>query len=123
MRFRVLVGKHSEGYHEDGSPKVYCADGSCDGNVVESATDLRKKNTPNGMKFLLLPDNDLQAAPLIEAAKAGFTSKPDDDGLSLMSVTSLRELAEEEEVDLGTVTRKDQIVGLIREARKSLKAS
>ncbi len=41
-RFRILAGKHQEGYNEDGSLKVYKK-----GEVVESKYDLTKLNPPD----------------------------------------------------------------------------
>jgi len=143
MKFRILIGKHSEGYHtvDDGNggqrrtgPKVYCADGSQEGSIIETNTDLCKMNRRGAIKFQrfyeasksgMPPSSDPEAVS--QAAQEGFYGMPEypiikekSDGLDGKSVTELRKIAEEEEVDLGNTKSRDQILGRIRESRRAV---
>jgi hypothetical protein len=135
MKFRILVGKHSEGYHlgADGrriKPKIYCADGKQDGNIIETTTDLCKMNHPGANKFQRLyesPKSSSDPEAVAEAAHEGFYGMPEDpavkaksDGLDGKNAAELRKIAEEEEIDLGSAKTKDQILGRIRESRHTV---
>ncbi len=72
-RFKVLVGKHQEGYTEDGSLRIYKK-----GEVVESKSDLTRLNGvgPAGMKFEALDKgrgqrNGTEAVPFNQSVAPG----------------------------------------------------
>ena len=91
-RFRLLRGIHNEG------GKTYKP-----GDVFDSASDLGRHNRGGGIRFEKLTE----AVPISET--------PTNDDLSRMTVPSLRELAEREEIDLGQAVLKDDILETIRE--------
>jgi len=111
-RYRVLRGIHGEGGTpavRDESGKVTAPakplkqyhKGSDDGDIVETDVDLCERfNIPDGpRKFDRLPD-----APVNQVA------------LDTMTVPELRKHAEGEEIDLGTATRRDEILNTIHAA-------
>ncbi|MCK9569339.1 hypothetical protein M0R72_10415 [Candidatus Pacearchaeota archaeon] len=134
MKFRLLIGKYSEGCVKTDSsntitPKVYSADGRFAGNLIETNINLLKFNQPLAPKFQQLaddfpmPSSTKEAAPTAEtevaqAAREGFYGKQDD-GLDGKTLAELRQIAEEEEVDLSSIRSKEQVMGRIREFRRS----
>lgn len=98
--FRLLAGRHHEGgitYNR--------------GDVFKSASDLLKHNRGH-RKFELLAETPQvqQTAPT-----STLTSEPTDE-LSGRTVAELRAMAEEDEIDLGGATKKEDILRIIREA-------
>jgi len=143
MKFRVLKGCHSEGHHADKSACIYYADGSGDGCIVDSASDLSKLNHPGAVKFERVFDETAeesirrqvanstgqkspaipnQDTPVAQAAREGFShGDTTTQTLETMTLPELKKMAEEEEIDLGTATRKDQIIQIIKSAYEPTK--
>ena len=94
--YRLLTGKHYEGIEE--SRKTYNA-----GEIVRSDTNLLVFNQPGCIKFELV---DEEGQP--------SKSSKHNDGLDPMTVSQLRAMAAEEEIDLGSASRKDEIIKIIR---------
>jgi len=108
MKFKVLRGQHSEG------GETYRA-----GDVVDSASDLNRHNSPGAKKFEQLeggvadvPSASPPATPAVEDEDSGEES----DDLDDMTVVQLKTFAEEEEIDLAGVSRKDEILSTVRAA-------
>jgi hypothetical protein len=107
-KFRVLHGIHAEG------GQVYRA-----GEVVDSATDLNRMNTPGSSKFEELVGGGVA---VVEAATPSSSSLDDDsdgavnDELDTMTVSQLREFAAQEEISLESSKKKADIVAAIRSA-------
>lgn len=112
-RFRVLVGKHSEG------GKIY-GKGTPNGDIVDSKSDLEKLNTAAGKKFERIGKKRPTPASQV-AAKGEEESYEDEgesnDGLEDMTVEELKEVAETEEVEYASGSRKADIIAAIRESR------
>lgn len=108
MKFKVVRGVHSEGgvtYEK--------------GDVVDSASDLRTLNSPGAIKFQILENE------VAEAARAGLEGKPvpvptGPDEFDAMTIPDLKKFASQEGIDLGTATKRDEILVLIREAVKAI---
>ena len=93
------------------------------GDIIESDQDLtafNDKRNPNNTKFELVnehgqalqsatPQNYRPPAPTPPAAIVN-------DSLSSKTVAELREIAAEEEIDLGSATRKEEILEILRRA-------
>lgn len=120
--FRVLQGKHSEGQRgPDGKLIKYGR-----GDIFHSASDLDKKfNSPISIKYERLPDGTLPThAPVAQAAEEGFKQLNDGNKLpdpsfdlkklQAMDVNALIKLAQEEEIDLGNLKKKDEIISQIQ---------
>ena len=97
MRFRIRVGRHSEG------GKLYDANDE-KRNLITTTKDLVEMFGPE--KFERLPDDD----------QPGRAFQGDKDRLMSMTVTQLRGLAEEEEIDLSEANNKREIVTTIYRA-------
>lgn len=113
-KFKVLVGRHSEGKDENGRPLVYYKNGPI-GDVVETDFDLRKLNLPTSPKFRLLEGADgrtvesqLEAPPVLEQEALKKLTKP-----------QLEQLAADEEVDISHCSTKAEIVKELAEALDS----
>lgn len=89
-KFKLLRGIHNEG------GETYYT-----GDIIDSASDLSKH--PQG-RARFEPVSD-------DAAVVTATKEPP---LESLTVVQLREIAEELEVDLDTVTRKDEIISALR---------
>lgn len=109
-RFRVVAGSHNEGgvtYRK--------------GDIVDSKSDLSKLNSPGSLKFQRAEDVE-------EAARQGFyegnTDKPKPsngpDEFDAMTIPDLKKFAAQEGIDLGTATKKDEILVAIRSYVKEL---
>lgn len=97
-RFKLLRGRHSDSNDSLGKPIIHKP-----GDTFESEYQLDSiHNSPGSTKFERLPDT----APIGVAAA--------DDGYSSMTVTELRVLAAEEEIDLTGATRKVDVIDRIR---------
>jgi hypothetical protein len=116
-RFRLLCGKHHEG-DANGAQRTYVR-----GDVFDSPYNLLKFNSLESKRFEVVPDstplvhNEVKkppAEPNLETPQAGPATE---NTLDSMTVTELRTLAEEEEIDLGNASRKDQIIQAIRATR------
>lgn len=120
MRFKLLTGIHQEGSSfKDGRYQrgtTYLARGyRTDENgiqhicgeegqdIIETDNNLLKHNSPGSVRFKRLDD-----VPETE----------NDDRLSSMTVTKLREFAEGEGIDLGTSMLKNEILETIRGERQ-----
>lgn len=110
-RYMVLAGAHYEG------GKQYVP-----GDIVDSMTDLNRLNGP-GMKpkFKQVKDSrdEEQARTQVSVAPA-VQQKETSDGilgtLEGMTVSDLRKLAAEEEIDLGDAKTKEELVKVIHES-------
>lgn len=119
--FRVINGKHSNGERD---PITNALIMYKPGDIFFSPTDLIAKfNSPDSIKFERMPEGALPTnAPVAQAAIEGFRGQTTPDSsfdinsLSTMDVPSLIKLAQEEEIDLGTLKRKDEIVSRIKTA-------
>lgn len=101
-KFRVLRGKH----HEHGRAYV-------PGDVVDSAFDLNKMNTPAGAKFEELRDQSIPATGEEPEPEPAETEVPEFEG---WDIKQLREYAEEHEIDVSDLKRRDAIIKKIQEA-------
>jgi hypothetical protein len=141
-RYRLLRGSHIEAHFRLSNPKdpasavideskVYQR-----GDIIETEDDLLKYNggpmDPKKFELVLDELTDLksmlsarekleQRIKVAQAAEEGFRTSqtdaakyPANDTLESMSVAELRKYAEEEEIDLGAATKKDQILNIIR---------
>jgi len=114
MRFRILVGNHTEGFgptekrYSARNPKGELVDDHPD--IIKSEIDLTERFGPD--KFQRLredePDQPHYAAELQEEE----TEEVDE--LTTWKVSELREYAEANEIDLEGATRKDEIIAAIR---------
>lgn len=134
-RFRVLRGRHREG------GKTY-GKGMPDGDVVETKNDLSRHNgsDPTMVKFLDITYGSPEALPSevqrqrdeikelkaqLAALQSGQTVSDNSDGdnkgsvssgeavYMAMTIPALREYAQDNEIDLGDATRKDDIIAAI----------
>lgn len=124
-KFRVLSGRHCEGDRDPVTNKLIIYN---QGEVFESKTDLDKRfNHPTGVKFERVSDATVVSrAPLAQAAAAGFNSAEGakkgtqpaftSNDLEVMTLDELKKLAAEEEVDLGGLTKKADIIARIQSA-------
>ena len=119
MKFRVLMGVHSE------SKKIYNA-----GDVVDSKSNLLKHNKGNSVRYERVADDakdtgkpvigasEEQKDAVAEAAKKGFedgnTAALPKAPLESMTVEQLRKMAEEYEIDVSTCKRKEELVNTLR---------
>ena len=104
MKFRILHGQHIAGKDENGKRIVYRgADGKGhSGDVFESEFDLVARF------------ND----PRMEQQK--FERVFHEDPLDSMTVKQLRQLAEDEEIDLGSATAKNDILRIVRGSKAAV---
>ena len=126
--FRLLQGTHCNG---DRDPITNALIVHRPGEVFFSPSDLVKKfNSPDSLKFEPLPDGTLPThSPVAQAAAEGFrgitqtqvTPDPSFDlaKLQAMDMPALIKLAQEEEIDLGTLKKKEEIVSRIQKALTS----
>lgn len=102
--FQVLRGVHHEG------GKTYYGRHKGKGDVVDSKSDLSKHNPP--------PESGIP--PRFKRVEgSAVVQEPPDDGLGVMTVAGLEDLAAEEEIDLGQATRRADVIAAIRAARGS----
>lgn len=139
QKFKLLRGRHVE-KAQDGGRKTYIANDPKN-NIVESRIDLETRFGPkkfqNLDRVLAHADSALQrqidelqaenkklkkqlnGENVDEGQKANGESKTDgtdEYNLRDMSVAELRKFADEMEVDLGTATKKDEIINTIQSA-------
>lgn len=118
MAFKLLRGYHRDWSHKidrDTRQRTTTKRMFKPGEVVESEKDLAKLfNRPGSVKFERLPDPP-QAQISQSQETVAVQRKPDVD-LEAMTVRDLRELAEQEEIDLSGATTKEQIVKALRQA-------
>lgn len=124
-RCRVIAGRHVEGGRRYKT-----------GDIVVSKTNLAERyNTPGAIKFEFLgtatPTQAVQAREAAEPVEKKFQepakveevveeqSTTEQSDLSTLTIEKLRELATEEEIDLGDAVRKAEIVSAIELARKA----
>jgi len=117
--YRVLAGKHHVGSGAD--RKVFKA-----GDIVVTNNDLLQFNQPGAAKFELVdsvgrPKSQKPIEKRVQP-KAVTPDIPLGDGLEDMTVNELRAMAEEEEIDLGSASRKDEIIKAIRNSMVSTAA-
>lgn len=112
-KYRVLRGRHAHGKDKNGSQIVYGP-----GDIVETDVDLTKLNAVGpklSRKFEKVadgvsPTKKAEGSPTVRAGAP-------DDNLDSMTVSELRQFAEEEEIDLSSVpqnARKEVLVQRIR---------
>lgn len=104
-RFRVLKGKYHEG--AGGERKTYSP-----GDIVTSNVDL--VSTFGTRKFERIDDSGRSVA--LSPPRRQEPPAPTND-LSSLTVGELKRLAADEEIDLGGVNRKEDIVRIISEAQ------
>lgn len=111
MRFKILRGKHAQ--KVDGKTVVYKA-----GEVIDSKVDLVAKfNSPNAVKFERVDD---AAKPGPAAAVAAPTPQAPKDAKELhamidrMGLAELKQMAEDDEVDLKGETDINKIRKLLK---------
>ena len=115
MKFRLIRGVH----HENGI--TYEKDG-----IVESAMDLTTLNSVGSIRFQKVESDFTGAAAagfntIHTDSKKSVPSGPDE--FDSMSVPDLKKFASQEGIDLGSATKKDDILLVIREAVKVILAS
>jgi hypothetical protein len=115
MKFRLMQGKHAHGSKIDGSLVVYRQ-----GDIIESDVDLEKKLKN---KFQRVIDDAMPTVrkPMVKTEDEPQLPKEEGesdpgDTLEAMTVSQLKKFAAEEEIDLGTATKKSEIVNTIRAA-------
>ncbi len=98
-KFKIIRGVHSFG------GKTYTS-GIEGQNIIETEENLLLRNNPSGIRprFVLLNN----FAPISE------NQEDVDDNLENQTVAQLRQFAEEGGIELGTATRKDEILSTIR---------
>lgn len=108
--FRVLRGSHSQ-REPDGTIKTYQR-----GDYVISDTDLAERL--GVAKFRKVSDDDMEekVAKKNDPGRPIVEPKPRNDGLDDMTVAQLKELADQEDYDLGNAKTKAEIVEAIRNA-------
>ena len=127
-RFQLLQGCHNEsiqvGTNEVGTPicelKRYRADGGEYGNEVVSAVDLEERFNGIGLrkqKFRYLGPADSSE---VKQAAAPPSQDKTEDNLDSMKLDDLKFIADNEEVELGGVTRKQDLIYKIRQHRVSV---
>lgn len=99
MWFKLLNGLHDQG---DG--KVYRR-----GDVVNSKQDLEKRFGPAKFQRVADPAQVKEEEPVASAPVSV------QDEFSDMTVAELKQFAASEEIDLGSASRKDEILAVIRE--------
>lgn len=122
--FRVLSGVHCEGERgADGKLVKYRR-----GEIFKSKSDLDKThNQPMSIRFERLPDDTPLTRPQVaQAAAQGFntaftdTNQPTPelqkifDDIQKMDVAALQKFAAEEEIDLGNLKKKEEIIAQIK---------
>jgi len=131
-KFRLLAGCHSEGTDQDGKPITFRK-----GDVFESDYNLDKMfNSVGAIKFEALDgvqfksaledmsDEELAAEVVRrQEAKAGnqptSTEYQEEDSLDSMTVRELKNFAEQEEIDLGNASTKENIIRVIRSSQNA----
>lgn len=98
--FRLNRGRHSEGRNEDGSPKVYVR-----GDIIESTTDLEKHNTKGA------PQKFTRVRPGTKPEQTPQETERED--FERMTVSQLKQLAADEEIDLGEAKTKQEIINAL----------
>jgi len=93
-RFKVLRGTHREG------GKKYNK-----GDIVNSASDLRRHNSPGAIKFQPLGEDDTIQEIIEEPAPQNDLDSMDDEQLKMF--------ADAEEVDISSATTREEIIALI----------
>jgi hypothetical protein len=120
-KYRLKAGSYATGSLD--KLVVYKAKGP--NNIVESEENLAAEfpekfelvDMPYEQKPAKFPKKESEEAPV--PVPAGLrTEEVYDDELETMTVAELKQLAEEEEVELHGGMRKDEIIESIREARK-----
>lgn len=97
MKFQLLAGRHITGQKEE--RRIYRI-----GDVIESDDDLVKRF--GGDKFQRV-DDDAKATDVNDSRRAT---------LEAMTLKELRKFADDEEIDLGGASRKNEIINVIVEA-------
>lgn len=99
-RFKLKRGIHAQ--KEKGKIRTYLA--GTPGEVIETPEDLNKQHDPRKERF----------EPVEEFVPISQTPGKAGDGLEELGIKGLRELAAQEEIDLGDLTKKSDIVAVIR---------
>jgi hypothetical protein len=121
--FRLLRGQHAQGHYPQGHPKVGNPIVYEAGDIVESDADLLFLNGKVGSlgpKFEVVHDDRLHATDRVNLAKKEMPvdpASPQGDGLDSFTLDELKQLAEDDEVDLGKAKTKEQVIKAIREQR------
>lgn len=142
-KFQLMIGTHAQKRRDADGNLVKNEEGKCitdtytKGDIFDTVFDLREFNTLGAQvqKFRLIEGYELkdleskasrkgQKAAVQIAAESGFSS--DQGGTAVattpktelegMTVQQLRQMAEDLEIDLGTATKKDEIINTIQSA-------
>ena len=123
MKFRLLRGRHSVG---SGLKLAIFKQG----DVIETDQDLVKRlNRPHSVKVELVPD-DTPATPIESRYRSRGTGREEgqgiptpfapiptvDDSFDELTVAQLQQFAASEGIDLGTATKKADIISKLRQA-------
>lgn len=121
--FRVVNGSHSNGERDPATGKLITYK---KGEVFESKHDLVKTHNSNvSVKFERMPEGALPSrSPVAQAAIAGASQALTPPGksafgsaeLEVLTIEELKKLAEQEEIDLGKLTSKKDIIARIQSA-------
>ena len=129
-RFKLLAGIHA-GRLPDGTKHVFKAK-EPDNNIITSDTDLeaqfgsdkyqnidRLGGSGPGADALKKRIKELEAELALAQGKPSVVNPMAKEDLEEMTVPELRKFAEDMEIDLGTATRKEEIVNTIKAAMDS----
>ncbi len=118
-KFLILRGGKHQQFVPDpevGKPKMVIYK---KGDIVDSEKDLCKMFNSRGVrKFRKMPDN----TPAIRASSTPETELPEadvttvEDAFAGLTISALRAIAEEEEIDLGDATLKRDILQILRDS-------
>ncbi len=103
-KFKVLRGQHSE------QGKIYKK-----GDTVDSKTDLAERfNFPGSIKFAKIasknsPSDEVEEEEEEETAEETYSAEE----LSLLTIPDLKELANDQEINLSGLSRKEEIIEAI----------
>lgn len=105
--YRVLAGMHAEGRGKE--RRTYPK-----GAYVVSKVDLERRF--GSRKFRLISNDDLEdsVAKANDPFRAPRPPKPINDGLDAMNAKQLRELAENDEIDVSNCKTKTELIAAIR---------
>lgn len=105
MRFELLAGAHTEGEVSQGTRVIYHP-----GDIIESDVDLAKMF--GSEKFRKMDESEPNVAKKRSQSQQTITI-PTREELNKMSMADLRALAAEEEIDVSTTSKKEEVVNMI----------
>lgn len=105
MRFELLAGAHTDGEVSQGNRVIYRP-----GDVIETDVDLAKMFGSD--KFRKMDESEPNT-PKKRPQSQQVVTVPTREELNKMSMADLRALAAEEEIDVSTTSKKEEVVNMI----------